>query len=64
MPFRLTDARCPMDRPDIPNATEAALRESEARYRGLFGSLPDGVILRGADGRVLACNEQAARVWC
>ena len=40
----------------------AALRESEARYRGLFQSLPDGVLLRGAGGQVLACNEVAARL--
>lgn len=42
---------------------DAALRESEARYRGLFASLPDAVLLRSADGRVLACNEVAARLW-
>lgn len=42
-----------------PSLTEAALRESEARYRGLVASLPDAVVLRGADGRVLACNDVA-----
>jgi PAS domain S-box-containing protein len=42
-----------------PQTTEAALRESEARYRSLFASFPDAVFLRGADGRVLACNDVA-----
>jgi two-component system, cell cycle sensor histidine kinase and response regulator CckA len=45
-----------------PRVAEAALRESEARYRSLFTSLPDAVILRGADGRVLACNDVAVRL--
>ncbi|HEX4339750.1 MAG TPA: ATP-binding protein [Polyangiaceae bacterium] len=39
-----------------PPIAEAALRETEARYRTLVDSMPDGVLLRGADGRVLACN--------
>jgi len=48
--------------PNPPQA-EVALRESEARYRGLLASLPDAVILRGApDGRVLACNDIAAQL--
>ena len=38
------------------------LRESEARYRSLFASFPDAVFLRGADGRVLACNDVALRL--
>jgi two-component system, cell cycle sensor histidine kinase and response regulator CckA len=45
------------------DGTDAALRESEARYRGLFASLPDAVLLRSTDGRVLACNDAAARLW-
>jgi hypothetical protein len=40
-----------------PSLTEAALRESEERYRGLVASLPDAVVFRGIDGRVLACND-------
>lgn len=44
-------------------AVDAALRESEARYRGLFASLPDAVVLRSADGRILACNEAATKMW-
>src|SRR5689334_18326934 len=42
-----------------PPIAEAALRESEARYRSLVDSLPDAVLLRGGDGRVLACNDVA-----
>ena len=33
---------------------EAAVRESESRYASLVASLPDGLLLRGSDGRVLA----------
>ncbi|MBN8611812.1 MAG: response regulator [Deltaproteobacteria bacterium] len=43
-----------------PSLTEAALRESEERYRGLVASLPDAVTLRGLDGRILASNDAAA----
>jgi PAS domain S-box-containing protein len=46
-----------------PPMAEAALRESEARHRSLVASLPDAVILRGGDGRVLACNDVAARLF-
>jgi len=41
----------------------AALQESEARYRSVVASLPDAVVLRGSDGRVLTCNESAARLF-
>jgi PAS domain S-box-containing protein len=37
------------------------VREAEARYESLIASLPDAVLVRGADGRVLFCNETAAR---
>ncbi|MBK7400083.1 MAG: PAS domain S-box protein [Myxococcales bacterium] len=40
-----------------------ALRESEARYRSLVTSMPDAVILRGPSGRILACNDVAARLF-
>jgi two-component system, cell cycle sensor histidine kinase and response regulator CckA len=40
-----------------------ALSESEARYQSLVSSLPDAVLLRGADGRVLFCNEQAVELF-
>ena len=42
-----------------PDMAKAALEESEARYRSLVASLPDAVMLRGVDGRVLFCNEVA-----
>ncbi|MFO0552750.1 MAG: ATP-binding protein [Polyangiaceae bacterium] len=47
---------------DSNGGAELALRESEARYRGLFAALPDAVIVRGSDGRILACNEAGARL--
>jgi two-component system, cell cycle sensor histidine kinase and response regulator CckA len=46
-----------------PQVAEAALRESEERYRGLVTSMPDGVILRGSDGAVLTVNEAASRIF-
>jgi two-component system cell cycle sensor histidine kinase/response regulator CckA len=46
-----------------PPMAQAALRESEARYRSLVASMPDAVLLRAADGRVLACNDVAARLF-
>jgi PAS domain S-box-containing protein len=41
----------------------AALQESEARYRSVVASLPDAVLLRGSDERVLTCNEAAAKLF-
>ncbi|NVL91289.1 MAG: PAS domain S-box protein, partial [Desulfobacterales bacterium] len=38
--------------------TEAALKESEARYRALFESVPIGIGLAAKDGRLLAFNDQ------
>jgi PAS domain S-box-containing protein len=46
-----------------PPIAEAALRESETRYRTLVDALPDAVLLRGADGRLLACNDVAVRLY-
>lgn len=40
---------------------EDALRESEARYRALFDSSLDGVIVAEPSGRLLALNEAARR---
>lgn len=45
-----------------PSNAEAALREAEQRYRSLVASVPDAVLIRGADGRVLACNEVAVEL--
>lgn len=38
------------------------LRESEARYRGLFESLPVGVVVHSAEGPIIAANEAASRI--
>jgi len=46
-----------------PAGAEAALRESEERYRSLVASSPDGIVLRGRDGKVLTCNEAAAHLF-
>lgn len=43
--------------------TDAALSESQERYRSLVASLPDAVLVRGADGRVLACNDVAVKLF-
>ncbi len=41
---------------------ERDLRESEDRYRTLVSSLPLGVVLQFADGRIGECNEAAQRI--
>jgi two-component system, cell cycle sensor histidine kinase and response regulator CckA len=46
-----------------PEMSQTALRESEARYEGLVASLPDAVLLRGGDGRVLFCNDVAVELF-
>ena len=47
---------------DLENAS-AELSEVQERYRSLLASLPDAMLLRGADGRVLACNDAAAQLF-
>jgi two-component system, cell cycle sensor histidine kinase and response regulator CckA len=47
---------------DVENAS-AELHEAQERYRSLLASLPDAMLLRGADGRVLACNDAAAQLF-
>jgi two-component system, cell cycle sensor histidine kinase and response regulator CckA len=47
---------------DVENAS-AELNEVQERYRSLLASLPEAMLLRGADGRVLACNDAAARLF-
>ncbi len=42
---------------------EAALRENEERYRTLFESAQEGMIITGADGKVLSANSAAATVF-
>ncbi len=46
-----------------PAMAESAARESEARYRSLIAALPGAMLLRGADGRILACNDIAVRLF-
>ena len=42
---------------------EEALRESENRYRSLFVNSMDAVLLTAPDGRILAANPEACRVF-
>ncbi|MBS1869455.1 MAG: EAL domain-containing protein [Actinobacteria bacterium] len=41
---------------------EAALAESEERNRGVVHALEEGLLIYGADGRVLSCNAAAVRI--
>jgi PAS domain S-box-containing protein len=41
---------------------EEAARESETRYQSLVAALSEGIVLQGADGAILACNESAERI--
>lgn len=41
---------------------EAMLRASEARYRTLVETSPNGITLSDLDGKLLLCNQQAARL--
>jgi len=41
---------------------EAALRESEERYRTLFDSASDGIFIMSVEGKLIAVNESFARI--
>lgn len=41
---------------------EWQLRESEGRYRSVIAAIAEGVILVGADGRMIAANHSAERI--
>ena len=42
---------------------EEALRESEKRYRQLFDSSPDGIVVIGLDGRIMRANIAQAQMY-
>ncbi len=42
--------------------TEAALRESEERYRSAIAAMAEGIVQQHADGRITACNNSAERI--
>jgi len=41
---------------------EAALQESEERYRSVISTMAEGIIVQEADGRIVACNASAERI--
>jgi two-component system, cell cycle sensor histidine kinase and response regulator CckA len=41
---------------------EAALRDSESRYRSVVAALREGIVLQNRDGRILACNRNAEKI--
>ena len=43
-------------------ATEAALHDSEARYRSILDAMEEGVVLQDATGHILTCNASAERI--
>jgi PAS domain S-box-containing protein len=43
--------------------TEQALQESEARLRTVLATLPVGVFIIEADGRIIETNEMVNRIW-
>ncbi|WP_275575046.1 PAS domain-containing protein [Neosynechococcus sphagnicola] len=43
-------------------AAEAALRESEARYRSVISAMAEGVVLQQADGKITAFNASAEQI--
>jgi PAS domain S-box-containing protein len=42
--------------------SEAALRESEERYRGVITALAEGVVVQDTEGRIVACNPSACQI--
>jgi PAS domain S-box-containing protein len=50
------------DDPEERARLEAALAESEERYRAVVGSLEEGITLHDAEGRIVAANLSAERI--
>ncbi|HYQ17941.1 MAG TPA: ATP-binding protein, partial [Polyangiaceae bacterium] len=48
---------------DDQQTLSAELGELQERYRSLVASLPVAMLLRGADGRVVACNDLTATIF-
>ena len=46
-----------------PGQVQAALRESEERYRSVFEQSIDAVLLTAPDGRILAANPAACQLF-
>jgi len=42
---------------------EAALHESEERYRAVIAALDEGIVVQDPDGRITAANESAGRIF-
>ncbi len=59
---RVADVNTAEDDPDERAFLEAALAESEERYRAVVASLDEGITLHDADGRICAANPSAERI--
>ncbi len=59
---RFTGMLCTFQDRSALRQAEDNLRESEARYRSLYESVPVGVLMQLADGRLAAANEAACRI--
>ncbi|BAZ40767.1 multi-sensor hybrid histidine kinase [Calothrix sp. NIES-4101] len=42
--------------------TEAALRDSEERYRSVIKAIREGIVVHDAEGRIITCNASAERI--
>lgn len=44
------------------HAMQAALQESEARYRSVIDAMSEGIVIQQADGQIIACNSAAEEI--